>query len=213
MDCRAGSTRQRNEFKKTCAVGNCQAPLAVAQFNRQEKQLHNCTAILCSCPNSLPLFPQHPAQAKSAKHASAHEPNAQQGWVKLSRAFYQGKQGHQTQLLAHMVRTYTMCMGRFDRKRMPPAMCVTNAWPCTSAVLRIRDAGLSNRRVCGWAGGWLGGRGGGGGGGGGRGPKHILNETVLVKSCPTSRAIALVFLRTAAQDQPGSKHNLRKHVP
>ena len=123
VDCRAGSTRQQNEFKKTCVVGNCflvtawlrcpsnetrphlhawqalrscfisQAPLAVAQFNRQEKQLHNCTAILCSCPNSLPLFPQHPAQAKSAKHASAHEPNAQQGWVKLSRTFHQGRQG------------------------------------------------------------------------------------------------------------------------
>ena len=123
VGCRAGSTRQQNEFKTTCAVGNCfpviawlrrpsnetrphlhawqalrgcfisQATLAVAQLNRQEKQLHNCTAILCSCPISLPLFPQHPLQAKSAKHASMHQPNAQQGWAKLSRTFHQGRQG------------------------------------------------------------------------------------------------------------------------
>ena len=191
VDCRAGSTRQQNEFKTTCAVGNCfpviawlrrpsnetrphlhawqalrgcfisQATLAVAQFNRQEKQLHNCTAIMCSCPISLPLFPQRPLQAKSAKHASTHQPNAQQGWVRLSRTFHQGSQ---TQLLEHMVRTYTMWIDKFDRKRMPPAMYVTNAWPCTSVDLKIRDAGLSKRHVCGWGGGWLGDRGGGGGG-------------------------------------------------
>ena len=27
-----------------------------------------------------------------------------------------------------MARTYTMCIEKFDRKRMPPAMYVTNAW-------------------------------------------------------------------------------------
>ena len=112
-----------------------------------------------------------------------------------------------------MVRTYTMCIDKFDRKRMPPAMYVTNAWPCASVDLKIRDAGLSKRRVCGWVGGWLGDRGGGGGEGWGWATKHLLNETVLVKSCPTSCAIALVFVWAAAQDQPGSRNNLRKHVP
>ena len=137
VDCRAGSTRQQNEFKKTCAVGNCflavarlrrpsnetrprlhawqalrgcfisQATLALAQCNRREKQVHNCTAILCGCPISLPLFSQRPLQAKSAKHASTHEPNAQQGWVKLSRAFHQGRQGQpNTASRAHGARVH-----------------------------------------------------------------------------------------------------------
>ena len=119
---RAGSTRQQNEVKKTRAVGKCflaiawlrcpnnetrprlhawqalwgccisQATLAVAQFSGQGKRLPNCTAILCSCAISLPLFSYRSQQAKSAKRASAHDPNAQQSWFKLGRTLHQNRQ-------------------------------------------------------------------------------------------------------------------------
>ena len=62
-----------------------------------------------------------------------------------------------------------------------------NACPCNER----------HKRVGGW--GWA--------------TEHMLNETVLVKSCPTSCAITHVFVRVGAQDQPGNRNNTRKHVP
>ena len=187
---RAGSTRQQNEVKKTRAVGKCflaiawlrcpnnetrprlhawqalwgccisQATLAVAQFSGQGKRLPNCTAILCSCPISLPPFPQHPLQAKNTP-ARAGRMRNRDGPNWAARSTRTGRV-NKTQLLEHMVRTYTMCVDKFRRKRLPPPMYVTSAWPCASVDLKIRDARLSKRRVRGRVGGWLGDRGAGG---------------------------------------------------